>query len=111
MGTEAAAPLPRLLQSDDVLQLHSSFLVTQDSEGLVVIDQHALHERVMFEKLKHKRGTKEWDYYFLKYMPGKDDYKKKGRKRKTRKKDGSTRKKRRKRRRTRRTRLRKIFGL
>ena len=54
VGTEAAAPLPRLLQSDDVLQLHSSFLVTQDSEGLVVIDQHALHERVMFEKLKSR---------------------------------------------------------
>ena len=54
MTPETEAPLPRLLQSDDVLQLHSSFLVTQDSEGLVVIDQHALHERVMFEKLKSR---------------------------------------------------------
>jgi DNA mismatch repair protein MutL len=47
-----ATPLPQIRESQDVLQVHSSFLVTQDQEGLVVIDQHALHERVMFEKLK-----------------------------------------------------------
>jgi DNA mismatch repair protein MutL len=35
-----------------VLQVHSSYIVTQDEHGLVIIDQHALHERVMFEKLK-----------------------------------------------------------
>ena len=35
----------------DVLQVHSSYIVTQDEHGLVIIDQHALHERVMFEKL------------------------------------------------------------
>ncbi|CAN5703617.1 DNA mismatch repair endonuclease MutL [soil metagenome] len=33
------------------LQVHNSFLVTQDSVGILIIDQHALHERVMFEKL------------------------------------------------------------
>jgi len=33
------------------LQVHNSFLVTQDEQGMVIIDQHALHERVMFEKL------------------------------------------------------------
>ena len=33
------------------LQVHNSFLVTQDQHGMVIIDQHALHERVMFEKL------------------------------------------------------------
>jgi DNA mismatch repair protein MutL len=33
------------------LQVHNSFLVTQDEHGMVIIDQHALHERVMFEKL------------------------------------------------------------
>jgi len=35
----------------DILQVHSSYIVTQDETGLVIIDQHALHERVMFEKL------------------------------------------------------------
>lgn len=34
-----------------VVQFSDSFLVTEDAEGLLVIDQHALHERVMFEKL------------------------------------------------------------
>lgn len=34
-----------------VVQVHSAYLVTQDEQGMVVIDQHALHERVMFEKL------------------------------------------------------------
>ncbi len=33
------------------LQVHKTFVVTEDEHGLVIIDQHALHERVMFEKL------------------------------------------------------------
>ncbi len=33
------------------LQVHNQYLVTQDATGLLLIDQHALHERVMFEKL------------------------------------------------------------
>ncbi len=36
---------------DRVLQVHNSYLVTQDEQGVVIIDQHALHERVMFEYL------------------------------------------------------------
>ncbi len=35
----------------EVLQVHDSYVVTQDEHGLVIIDQHALHERVMFERL------------------------------------------------------------
>jgi DNA mismatch repair protein MutL len=36
------------------LQVHNSYLVTQDEDGLVIIDQHALHERVMYERLKRR---------------------------------------------------------
>lgn len=36
----------------EILQIHDSYVVTQDAHGLVIIDQHALHERVMFEKLR-----------------------------------------------------------
>lgn len=43
--------LPTPVRRDPVLQVHNSFLVTQDEQGVVIIDQHALHERVMFEKL------------------------------------------------------------
>ena len=34
-----------------MLQLHKSYIVTEDEEGIVIVDQHALHERVMFEQL------------------------------------------------------------
>ena len=37
--------------ADRVLQIHDSYLVTQDDQGVIIIDQHALHERVMFEKI------------------------------------------------------------
>jgi len=47
-------PMPTLLGSDQVLQVHKCFLVTQDERGLLIIDQHALHERVMFEELKER---------------------------------------------------------
>ena len=33
------------------LQLHNSYLVAQSDDGLVIIDQHALHERIIFEDL------------------------------------------------------------
>ncbi len=44
--------------ADRVLQVHNSYLVTQDEDGLLIIDQHALHERVMFEKLLARLGEK-----------------------------------------------------
>jgi len=43
--------LPRIRRVDQVLQVHSSFLLAQDERGVLIIDQHALHERVMFNKL------------------------------------------------------------
>jgi DNA mismatch repair protein MutL len=49
------SPLPALLPAprpaERILQVHNSYLVTEDAEGVVIIDQHALHERVMFEAL------------------------------------------------------------
>jgi len=42
-------PLPRPV--DRMLQVHNSYVVTQDEHGVVIVDQHALHERVMFEAL------------------------------------------------------------
>lgn len=35
-------------------QVHNRYLVTQDEAGMVVIDQHALHERVMYERFREK---------------------------------------------------------
>jgi DNA mismatch repair protein MutL len=33
------------------IQLHNSYLVAESSDGLIIIDQHALHERIMYEDL------------------------------------------------------------
>jgi DNA mismatch repair protein MutL len=37
-----------------VLQVHDAFLITQDEDGVVIVDQHALHERVLYEAI-HRR--------------------------------------------------------
>ena len=43
------------------IQLHNSYLVAQSDDGMVIIDQHALHERIMYEDLltRLRRGPLE----------------------------------------------------
>ncbi len=36
------------------VQIHDSYLVVETDEGLSLVDQHALHERILFEELKAK---------------------------------------------------------
>lgn len=36
------------------MQVHNRYLVTASDDGIVVIDQHALHERVIYEQLREK---------------------------------------------------------
>jgi DNA mismatch repair protein MutL len=39
------------LSNAPAIQLHNSYLIAQSDDGLIIIDQHALHERIMYEEL------------------------------------------------------------
>jgi DNA mismatch repair protein MutL len=41
-------------QNPKFLQIHDSFIIEQTEDGFVIIDQHALHERIIYESLRRR---------------------------------------------------------
>ncbi|NOT46362.1 MAG: DNA mismatch repair endonuclease MutL [Acidobacteria bacterium] len=39
-------------------QLHDSFIVAVDDEGLLLVDQHVAHERILFDKFRRKESDR-----------------------------------------------------
>jgi DNA mismatch repair protein MutL len=62
-GPENTSPPtgPSAPVSSPAIQLHNSYLVAQSDDGMIIIDQHALHERIMYEELSARimRGPLE----------------------------------------------------
>ncbi|MHC4093416.1 MAG: DNA mismatch repair MutL family protein, partial [Planctomycetota bacterium] len=54
LQTAAHVGGPRQGDRRPAIQLHNAYLVTETDDGLIIIDQHALHERVLYEQLRER---------------------------------------------------------
>jgi DNA mismatch repair protein MutL len=50
-NAQPAAARSQASPVSNAIQVHNSYLVAQSDDGMIIIDQHALHERIMYEDL------------------------------------------------------------
>jgi DNA mismatch repair protein MutL len=51
-ATRAEIPAPMGRLGAAVAQVHGTFIIAQTEESVVIVDQHAAHERIVYEKMK-----------------------------------------------------------
>ena len=64
---DSAAHIPKAIEPETLSsskirplsQLHDSFIIAVDDEGLLLIDQHVAHERILFDKFRKKETERK----------------------------------------------------
>jgi DNA mismatch repair protein MutL len=59
MADRSAGYPPSTIAADQrkFLQIHDSYIVAQTDDGFVIIDQHALHERIIYQRLQKRLSS------------------------------------------------------